>query len=76
MDGDIRYIPGTGSGLYVAFVSISGAEYSSRTTDNVLIDKSSNELRFAGKRLTAGNGDALTLTGSIPMRPESRPEGC
>jgi hypothetical protein len=75
MDGDIRYIPG-GGGLYVAIVSIAGAEFSSRTTDGALVDKTNNEVRFTGKVLTAGNGNVITLSGSIPMRPEPRPEGC
>lgn len=76
MDGDIRYIPGT-SELRVVFASISGVEFSSRSAANGAVDKPNNQVNFTAKPLTAssGNGAAITLTGSLPMR-TGRPEGC
>jgi hypothetical protein len=76
MDGDVRYIPGNNS-LRVIFVSINGVEFVSRDTTNAAVDRPNNEVDLSGKTLTASTGVAstITLTGSIPMRP-NRPEGC
>jgi hypothetical protein len=76
MNGDIRYIPGTNA-LRVIFVAINGIEFVSRDTTNAAVDRPNNEIDLTAKVLTASTGVAstLTVTGSVPMRP-NRPEGC
>lgn len=76
MDGDIRYIPGTNE-LRVVFASISGVEFNSRSAAGGAVDKPNNQVNFTGKVLSSssGNGNAITITGSMPMR-TGRPEGC
>jgi hypothetical protein len=76
MDGDIRYLPGTNT-LHVIFVSIAGTEFSTRDPANATVDRNNNEIDITGKLLNASSGsaEAITLTGSIPMR-GNRPQGC
>lgn len=76
LDGDVRYIPGT-SELRVVFASISGVEFNSRSPAGATVDKAGNQVNFAAKLLNAssGNGAAISLSGSLPMR-TGRPEGC
>jgi hypothetical protein len=76
MGGDIRYIPGT-ENLHSAFVAINGVEFELQGTTGVRVDRANDEVDFTAAVLTStqGSGDEITLTGSIPMRPD-RPEGC
>ncbi|HYE40464.1 MAG TPA: hypothetical protein VEB23_11055 [Ramlibacter sp.] len=76
MGGDIRYIPGT-ENLHSAFIAINGVEFELQGTTGVRVDRANDEVDFTAAVLTStqGSGDEITLTGSIPMRPD-RPEGC
>lgn len=76
MGGDIRYIPGTNN-LQVAFIAINGIEFRLDGSAGAQVDRPNDEIDFAGAVLTStqGTGDTITLSGSVPMRP-NRPEGC
>lgn len=73
MGGDIRYIPGTNN-LQVAFVAINGVEFTLNGSAGAAVDRAGDEIDFTGAVLTGTQG-SITLTGSVPMRPD-RPEGC
>lgn len=73
MNGDIRYQPGTPT-VKVMFISINDVEYS-LTQEVGTVDRTNDEIDFAGAPLTSSTGDTIILTGSIPMR-DARPEGC
>ncbi|RYF34907.1 MAG: hypothetical protein EOO21_04435 [Comamonadaceae bacterium] len=74
MTGDIRYQPGTPT-VRVMFISINDTEYTLNEPVGASVDRTNDEVDFAGARLTSRSGDVITLTGSIPMR-DDRPEGC
>jgi len=76
MGGDIRYRPGTDN-LEVAFIAINGVEFRLQGTRGARVDRGDDEIDFTGAELTstAGTGNTITLTGSIPMLP-NRPGGC
>jgi hypothetical protein len=42
------------------------------------VDRSNNVVTFSGALLnsTQGSGQTITLTGSVPIRSENKPEGC
>ena len=77
MDGDIRYLPGT-SLLRVTFVSIDTVEFKMDNSTGAAVDRSNNVVTFSGAVLnsTQGSGRTITLTGSVPIRSENKPEGC
>jgi hypothetical protein len=77
MDGDIRYIPGT-SEVRVTFVSIDTIEFRLQGTAGASVDRASNVVTYTGAVLTStqGTGSSITLTGTIPIRAENKPEGC
>jgi hypothetical protein len=77
MDGDIRYLPGT-TALQVTFVSINTIEFRLQGTQNATVDRANNVVTYAGAVLTStqGSGQSITMTGTIPLRAENKPEGC
>jgi hypothetical protein len=77
MDGDIRYLPGTNL-LRVTFVSINTIEFKMDNSTGGAVDRGNNVITFAGAVLTStqGSGQTITLTGSVPIRAENKPEGC
>jgi ABC-type glycerol-3-phosphate transport system substrate-binding protein len=81
MSGDIRYQPGTNT-VRVMFITIQKTNDDSRKVEYSLpesvlnaVDRTNDEIDFAGAELRSSSGERITLTGSIPMRDE-RPEGC
>lgn len=77
MDGDIRYLPGTNL-LRATFVSIDTIEFKMDNSTGAAVDRSNNVVTFTGAVLnsTQGSGQTITLTGSVPIRAENKPEGC
>lgn len=77
MDGEIRYLAGT-SDVDATRVVINGFEFRADATAGATADRGAGEVRYAGVvlRSTQAGGQALTLTGTIPMRREDRPAGC
>lgn len=82
--GDIRYQPGTPT-VRVMFITVyrdqdvTGVEYSLDEPTGATVNRTTNQVNFAGARFTstntAGARDTITLTGNIPML-DNRPEGC
>jgi hypothetical protein len=77
MDGELRYLPGT-SLLRSTFVAINTIEFKMDNSNGATVDRSNNVINFAGAVLTStqGSGQSITLTGSVPIRAENKPEGC
>jgi hypothetical protein len=77
MDGELRYLPGT-SLLRSTFISINTIEFKMDNSTGASVDRGNNVINFAGAVLTStqGSGQSITLTGSVPIRAENKPEGC
>jgi hypothetical protein len=77
MDGEIRYIPGT-SEARVSVVSINTIEFRLVGTTGATVDRTNNVINYNNAVFTSTQvaGRTLTLTGSIPIRGENKPEGC
>lgn len=77
MDGDIRYIPGSAV-LRSTFVSIDSIEFRLEGTTGGTVDRANNVVTYAGAVLTStqGTGRTISLTGTVPLRAENKPEGC
>ncbi len=77
MDGDIRYIPGS-TVVRTTFVSIDAVEFRLEQGPGVAVDRAGNMVNYTGAVLTStqGTGQTITLIGSVPLRPENKPEGC
>jgi hypothetical protein len=77
MNGEIQYLPDTDK-LRASFVVIAGREFRVDGNNGVTLDRATNSIVYKGAVLTStqGTGQAITLTGSIPMRNERKPTGC
>lgn len=74
--GDVRYLPGTSS-LHEVMAAVDTTEYGMTGTTGATVDRNAGTVTFNGAVLTSrqGTGRSITLTGTVPMRPD-RPEGC
>ena len=77
MDGEIRYLPGTNL-LHVTFVSINTVEFRLQGSTGATVDRAANVVTYTGAVLTStqGTGHTITLSGTVPIRAENKPEGC
>jgi hypothetical protein len=77
MDGDIRYIPGT-TETRVTVVSIATNEFRLVGTTGTLVNRTANTITYTNAVLesTTVAGRTITLSGTIPIRAENKPEGC
>jgi len=77
MDGDIRYIPGT-TETRVTVVSIAANEFRLVGTTGTLVNRTANTITYTNAVLesTQVAGRTITLSGTIPIRAENKPEGC
>jgi hypothetical protein len=75
--GEIQYLPDT-ENLRASFFVIEGREFRVDGNAGVRIDRPSKSIVYTGAVLTStqGTGQTITVSGSIPMRNESRPSGC
>ncbi len=66
--GKITYRP-TAMGLYFAFLTFNGKEYSSGDAVDTVVDRDNNRVRFTSKTLTAtdGSNHTLKLNAVIPL---------
>lgn len=77
MFGEIQYLPDTNN-LRASFFVVEGREFRVDGNNGVTLDRASNSIVYNGAVLasTQGTGQTITLSGSIPMRNESKPSGC
>lgn len=77
MDGDIRYIPGT-TEARVSIVSINTIEFELAGTAGATVNRTTNLITYSNAVFTAKQDPSrtITLTASIPIRAENKPEGC
>lgn len=77
LGGEIRYLPGTAE-LRTAFIVIDHFEFRQDGSTNVTVDRAANVVNFNGAVLGSTHfaGEQITLTGSVPIRAEGKPEGC
>lgn len=77
MDGEIRYLPDT-STLRTAILAIDTNEYRVDGSTGVTVDRAGNTVTFNGVRLasTQGFGQAITVSGTVPILDAARPAGC
>jgi hypothetical protein len=75
--GEIQYLPDTDN-LRASFFVIEGREFRVDGNRGVTLDRASNSIVYDGAVLTStqGTGQAITVSGSIPMRNEAKPAGC
>lgn len=77
MDGEIRYKPGT-TETTVTTVSISTIEFRLVGPAGANVNRANNVVTYTNAvfESTQGTGRTLTLSGTIPLRAENKPEGC
>lgn len=77
MRGEIHYLPGTNT-VARSFIVIDSREFRLDGGNAATVDRVNNAVSYDGARLTETQGlrQAITLSGSIPLRDESRPSGC
>lgn len=77
MDGDIRYIPGT-TETRVTVVSINTIQFRLVGTAGTLVNRANNTITYTNAVLQSPDvpGRSITLSGTIPIRAENKPEGC
>lgn len=72
--GDVRYRPDATT-VYQAYLTFNGKEYGALDWSDVSVVRGSDRIRLTGKVVEASDGDRITVSGIIPMRP-NRPSGC
>ncbi|NMM77693.1 hypothetical protein B2J88_20985 [Rhodococcus sp. SRB_17] len=74
--GDIRYQPNANV-LYAAFLTFSGKEYAIASSDNTVVARDRDQVRFENTAMTAtdGSNNTIRVNGIVPMR-TNRPAGC
>lgn len=77
MSGEIQYLPGTDT-VHASFLVVDFREYRVAGSTAVTLDRASNAIVFTQAVLvsTAGTGQQITVSGTVPMRNEPRPVGC
>lgn len=77
MDGEIRYVAGTNE-LATSFIMIDAREFRADGPAGATVDRGSNRVTYGSVvfRSTQNTSQTITVTGSIPLRDESRPSGC
>lgn len=77
MDGEIRYLPDSNQ-VRRTVVVINTIEFRLDPTAGVTVDRTNRQVVYNGATLasTQGLGTTVTLTGAIPMRTQTFPEGC
>jgi hypothetical protein len=77
MEGEIRYLAGSGE-MRATFVAIDGLEFRHDGTAGATTDLAANRVTFSGAVLNSTRlaGQQITLTGTVPIRGETRPAGC
>lgn len=77
MNGEIQYLPDSDN-LFASFFVIDGREFRVDGNAGARLDRTSNSIVYDGAVLasTQGTGQAITVSGSIPMRNEAKPAGC
>lgn len=74
--GDIRYQPDANV-LHTAYLTFADKEYGMANSDNTVVVRIQDQVRFEGKIMTAtdGSNNTIRVDGIVPMRPD-RPAGC
>lgn len=77
MDGHIRYIPGT-TEARVSIVSINTIEFQLVGTAGATVNRTTNLISYSNAVFTSTQDPSrtITLSASIPIRAENKPEGC
>ncbi|HWI81714.1 hypothetical protein [Ramlibacter sp.] len=77
MDGEIRYKPGT-TETTVTIVSINTIEFQLAGPAGANVNRAGNVVTYTNAvfQSTQGTGRSITLSGTIPLRAENKPEGC
>ena len=77
MDGEIRYLPGSND-VRTTIVWINNIEFRLNGTAGATVDRANRQVAYDRATLanTQGLGSTVTLTGAIPMRAQTFPEGC
>jgi hypothetical protein len=77
MEGEIRYLAGSGE-MRTTFVAIDGVEFRHDGTAAAATDLANNRITYSGAVLNSTQvaGQQITLTGTVPIRGETRPAGC
>jgi hypothetical protein len=77
MSGEIQYLPGTDT-VHASFLVVDFREYRVAGSGAVNLDRANNAIQFnqAVLTATAGTGQQITVTGTVPMRNDLKPVGC
>ena len=77
MSGEIQYLPGTDT-VHASFLVIDFREYRLSGSPTVTLDRANNAIVFDQAVLasTGGTTREITVSGTIPMRNDTKPVGC